>query len=61
MQQIDLISLFVDAERLRWKENELISSCNNTLRKVQKILQNALKSKNMFQSFNVEVYEKIFF
>ena len=32
-----------------------------TLRKVQKILQNALKSKNTFQSFNMEVYEKIFF
>ena len=31
-----------------------------TLRKVQKILLYALKSKNTFQSFNMEVYEKIF-
>ena len=35
-------------------------SCN-TLRKVQKILLYALKSENTFQSFNMEVYEKIFF
>ena len=33
----------------------------NILRKVQKILLYALKSKNTFQSFNMEVYEKIFF
>ena len=33
----------------------------DTLRKVQKILLYALKSKNTFQSFNMEVYEKIFF
>ena len=33
----------------------------HTLQKVQKILLYALKSENMFQSFNMEVYEKIFF
>ena len=32
-----------------------------TLRKVQKILRNATVSENTFQSFNMEVYEKIFF
>ena len=32
-----------------------------TLRKVQEILLYGLKSKNTFQSFNMEVYEKIFF
>ena len=31
------------------------------LRKVQKILLYALKSENTFQSFNMEIYEKIFF
>ena len=34
--------------------------CINTLPKVQKILQNVTVSENMFQSFNMEVYEKIF-
>ena len=32
-----------------------------TLSKVQKILQNATRSENTFQSFNIEVYEKFFF
>ena len=32
----------------------------NTLSKVQKILRNATRSENTFQSFNIEVYEKIF-
>ena len=32
-----------------------------TLRKVQKILQNATVSEYTFQSFNMEVYEKFFF
>ena len=31
-----------------------------TLHKVQKILRNATVSENTFQSFNMEVYEKIF-
>ena len=43
-------------------ENLVVSwgSCY-TLWKVQKILLYALKSENTFQSFNMEVYEKIFF
>ena len=32
-----------------------------TLSKVQKILQNATRSENTLQSFNIEVYEKFFF
>ena len=32
-----------------------------TLSKVQKILRNATRSENTFQSFNIEVYEKFFF
>ena len=32
-----------------------------TLSKVQKILRNATRSENTFQSFNTEVYEKFFF
>ena len=34
---------------------------SNTLSKVQKILRNATRSENTFQSFNIEVYEKFFF
>ena len=33
----------------------------STLSKVQKILQNATRSENTLQSFNIEVYEKFFF
>ena len=32
----------------------------HTLSKVQKILRNATRSENMFQSFNIEIYEKFF-
>ena len=32
-----------------------------TLSKVQKILRNATRSENTFQSFNIEVYEKFYF
>ena len=32
-----------------------------TLSKVQEILQNATRSENTFQSFNIEVYENFFF
>ena len=32
-----------------------------TLSKVQKILRNATRSENTFQSFNIEVYENFFF
>ena len=32
----------------------------NTLSKVQKVLRNATRSENMFQSFNIEVYENLF-
>ena len=32
-----------------------------TLSKVQKILRNATRSENTFQSSNIEVYEKFFF
>ena len=34
---------------------------NITLSKVQKILRNATRSENTFQSFNIEVYENFFF
>ena len=35
--------------------------CCSTLSKVQKILRNATRSENTFQSFNIEVYENVFF
>ena len=37
-----------------------LASCI-TLSKVQKILRNATRSENTFQSFNIEVYENFFF
>ena len=37
-----------------------LSSNNNTLSKVQKILRNATRSENTFQSFNIEAYENFF-
>ena len=33
----------------------------STLSKVQKILRNATRAENTFQSFNIEVYENFFF